>query len=162
MVMPIPIGIYLEFVNRIMKDSDKVIAIYSKYFNNIKRRPPYHEKFDLKIRRENQIRRSDILKQRKIERNHESVKNDIETLLNSIKEDLSPYKEKLMNIMNIDMFDDDIAKAFIDFKHDYNVLKEKLNYYLESDSIYGYGIRDRAKDLKLKYLRLIELNKKEN
>ena len=145
-----------------MNNSDKIIAVYSKYFNNIKRRPPYHEKFDFEIRRENQGRLDDRRWKRITERNHESVKNDIEPLLNSIKEDLSPYKEKLMNIMNIDMVnDDDIAKAFIDVKHDYNVLKEKLNDYLASDSILDDYIRNIAKDLKSKYLRLIELLEEE-
>ena len=146
-------------VKQAIERSDKIITISSEYFNNINQRPPYHKKSDDEIRRENQIRRSDILDQREKERYKESVKNDIETLLNSIKEDLSHYKEKLMNI---DMFDDDITKAFIDLKHDYNLVKEELNDYLASDYKYNDDLTDLVKNLKLKYLRLTELLEEEN
>ena len=146
-------------VKQAIERSDKIITISSEYFNNINQRPHYHKKSDKEIRRENQIRRSDILDQREKERYKESVKNDIETLFNSIKEDLSHYKEKLMNI---DMFDDDITKAFIDLKHDYNLVKEELNDYLASDYKYNDDLTDLVKNLKLKYLRLTELLEEEN
>ena len=150
------------YLTKAIEKSDKIIAISNEYRNNIKYRPYYHEVSDDYMRRVNKERREYILRQRRYERyikqDYESVKNDIETLLNSIKEDLSHYKEKLMNI---DMFDDDIAKAFIEFKHDYNDLKEEFNEYLKRNSAYD-GIKIRTKNLKLKYLRLIELLKKDH
>ena len=80
-------------IKNAIENSDKIIAISNEYRNNIKQRQPYYEPpDDDAIRRENQDRRDNILSQRRKKRYKESVKNDIETLFNSIKEDLSPYK----------------------------------------------------------------------
>ena len=143
------------------ENSDKIIAISNEYRNNIKQRQPYHEKSNGEIRRENQGRLDDRRWKRITERNHESVKNDIEPLLNSIKEDLSPYKEKLMNI---DAFDDDgdIAKAFIELKRESHFVKDALNDYLKYDYKSDSNLKDLVKNLKLQYLRLIELLEGEN
>ena len=150
-------------IKNAIENSDKIIAISNEYRNNIKQRQPYYEQpdDDDAIRRENQDRRDNILSQRRKKRYKESVKNDIETLFNSIKEDLSPYKEKLMNI---DAFDDDgdIAKAFIALKHDSYLVKKELNEYLTSDYKSDSNLKDLVKNLKLQYLRLTELLEGEN
>ena len=148
-------------IKNAIENSDKIIAISNEYRNNIKQRQPYYEKTDDVIRRENQDRRDNILSQRRKKRYKESVKNDIETLFNSIKEDLSPYKEKLMNI---DAFDDDgdIAKAFIELKRESHFVKDALNDYLKYDYKSDSNLKDLVKNLKLQYLRLIELLEGEN
>lgn len=148
-------------IKNAIENSDKIIAISNEYRNNIKQRQPYYEKTDDAIRRENQDRRDNILSQRRKKRYKESVKNDIETLFNSIKEDLSPYKEKLMNI---DAFDDDgdIAKAFIELKRESHFVKDALNDYLKYDYKSDSNLKDLVKNLKLQYLRLIELLEGEN
>ena len=148
-------------IKNAIENSDKIIAISNEYRNNIKQRQPYHEKSNGEIRRENQGRRNSILSQRKKERYKESVKNDIETLFNSIKEDLSPYKEKLMNIV-FDDNDDDIAKTFIELKHDSHLIKKELNEYLTKDYKSDLNLKNLVKNLKLKYLRLTELLEEEN
>ena len=148
-------------IKNAIENSDKIIAISNEYRNNIKQRQPYHEKSDDEIRRENQGRRNSILSQRKKERYKEAVKNDIETLFNSIKEDLSPYKEKLMNIV-FDDDDDDIAKTFIELKHDSHLIKKELNEYLTKDLKSDLNLKNLVKNLKLKYLRLTELLEEEN
>ena len=148
-------------IKNAIENSDKIIAISNEYRNNIKQRQPYYEQPDDDIRRENQYRRDNILSQRRKKRYKESVKNDIETLFNSIKEDLSPYKEKLMNI---DAFDDDgdIAKAFIELKRESHFVKDALNDYLKYDYKSDSNLKDLVKNLKLQYLRLIELLEGEN
>lgn len=149
-------------IKNAIENSDKIIAISNEYRNNIKQRQPYYEQpDDDTIRRENQDRRDNILSQRRKKRYKESVKNDIETLFNSIKEDLSPYKEKLMNI---DAFDDDgdIAKAFIELKRESHFVKDALNDYLKYDYKSDSNLKDLVKNLKLQYLRLIELLEGEN
>ena len=149
-------------IKNAIENSDKIIAISNEYRNNIKQRQPYHEKSDDEIRRENQGKRNSILSQRKKERYKEAVKNDIETLFNSIKEDLSPYKEKLMNIVFDDDDDDDIAKTFIELKHDSHLIKKELNEYLTKDLKSDLNLKNLVKNLKLKYLRLTELLEEEN
>lgn len=147
-------------IKNAIENSDKIIAISNEYRNNIKQRQPYYEKSDDVIRRENKDRHDSILSQRRKERYKESVKNDIETLFNSIKEDLSPYKEKLMSI---DVFDDgDIAKAFVELKRHFHLVKEALNEYLTSNYKSDSNLKDLVKNLKLQYLRLIELLEGEN
>lgn len=149
-------------IKNAIENSDKIIAISNEYRNNIKQRQPYYEQpDDDAIRRENQDRRDNILSQRRKKRYKESVKNDIETLFNSIKEDLSPYKEKLMSI---DAFDDDgdIAKAFIELKRESHFVKDALNDYLKYDYKSDSNLKDLVKNLKLQYLRLIELLEGEN
>ena len=151
-------------IKNAIENSDKIIAISNEYRNNIKQRQPYHEKSDDEIRRENKSKRNSILSQRKKERYKEAVKNDIETLFNSIKEDLSPYKEKLMNIVfdDDDDDDDDIAKTFIELKHDSHLIKKELNEYLTKDLKSDLNLKNLVKNLKLKYLRLTELLEEEN
>ena len=149
-------------IKNAIENSDKIIAISNEYRNNIKQRQPYHEKSDDEIRRENKSKRNSILSQRKKERYKEAVKNDIETLFNSIKEDLSPYKEKLMNIVFDDDDDDDIAKTFIELKHDSHLIKKELNEYLTKDLKSDLNLKNLVKNLKLKYLRLTELLEEEN
>ena len=148
-------------IKNAIENSDKIIAISNEYRNNIKQRQPYHEKSNGEIRRENQGRRNSILSQRKKERYKESVKNDIETLFNSIKEDLYHHKEKLMNIV-FDDDDDDIAKTFIELKHDSHLIKKELNEYLTKDLKSDLNLKNLVKNLKLKYLRLTELLEEEN
>lgn len=143
-------------IKNAIESSDKIIAISNEYRDSIKQRQPYYEKSDDDVRRENKDRRNSILSQRKKERYKESVKNDVETLFNSIKEDLSPYKEKLMNV---DAFDDDgdIAKAFIELKHNSHLVKEALDEYLTSDYKSDSNLKGLVKNLKLQYLRLMEM-----
>ena len=135
-------------IKNAIENSDKIIAISNEYRNNIKQRQPYHEKSDDEIRRENQMR---------LYKKH--VKNDIEKLLNSIKEDLYHHKEMLMNIVFDD--NDDITKAFRTFKFYYNAVKRELNKYLTDDYKSALNLTDLVNDLKLEYRKLIELLEEE-
>ena len=135
-------------VKQVIEKSDKIIAISNEYRNNIKQRQPYHEKSDDEIRRENQMR---------LYKKH--FKNDIEKLLNSIKEDLYYHKEMLMNIVFDD--NDDITKAFSTFKFYYNAVKRELNKYLTNDHKSESRLIDLVNDLKLKYRKLTELLEEE-
>ena len=135
-------------VKQVIEKSDKIIAISNEYRNNIKQRQPYHEKSDDEIRRENQMR---------LYKKH--FKNNIEKLLNSIKEDLYHHKEMLMNIVFDD--NDDITKAFSKFKFYYNSVKRELNKYLTDDYKSALNLTDLVNDLKLEYRKLIELLEEE-
>lgn len=139
-------------------NSDKIIAISNEYRKNIKYRDPYEEKTDNDVREENKERYRKTLQERKLNRNKENLKSQVEELIDAIKNDLIPYKEELMNL---DVFDDDgdIAKTFISLKQQISKVKKSLDIYLNSKTSYASDntVIYNIKELKTVYFRLMEL-----
>ena len=142
----------------LLMNSDKIIAISNQYRKNIKRRESYEEKTDNDVREENKERYRKTLQERKLNRNKENLKNQVEELIDAIKTDLIPYKEELMNI---DIFEDDrdIVKTFISLKQQINKVKKSLDIYLNSKTVYASDntVIYNIKELKAIYFRLMEL-----
>lgn len=142
----------------LLMNSDKIIAISNEYRKNIKYRDPYEEKTDNDVREENKERYRKTLQERKLNRNKENLKNQVEELIDAIKNDLIPYKEELMNL---DVFDDDgdIAKTFISLKQQISKVKKSLDIYLNSKTSYASDntVIYNIKELKTVYFRLMEL-----
>lgn len=157
---------YWQYVTRssdtnlktLLMNSDKIIAISNEYRKNIKYRNPYEEKTDNDVRENNKARYRKTLQERKLNRNKENLKNQVEELIDAIKNDLIPYKEELMNL---DVFDDDgdIAKTFISLKQQISKVKKSLNIYLNSKTSYASDntVIYNIKELKTVYFRLMEL-----
>lgn len=149
-----------NFKNMI-NNCDKIIAISSSHINNIKRREHYSEPSDDKIREQNQDRYKEMIALGKVDRKKEDLKKQVDELLESIKDDLAPYREKLMNIDITD--DDDIANAYVDLKQQINTLKKTLNEFVSKKSstqtYYSddWKVTDAIKKVKVIYLRLMEL-----
>lgn len=145
-------------LKKLLMNSDKIIAISNEYRKNIKYREPYEEKTDNDVREENKERYRKTLQERKLNRNKENLKNQVEELIDAIKNDLIPYKEELMNL---DVFDDDgdIAKTFISLKQQISKVKKSLNIYLNSKTSYASDntVIYNIKELKTVYFRLMEL-----
>lgn len=145
-------------IKNAIENSDKIIAISNKYRENIKHRNPYEEKTDNDVREENKERYRKTLQERKLNRNKENLKNQVEELIDAIKNDLIPYKEELMNL---DVFDDDgdIAKTFISLKQQISKVKKSLDIYLNSKTSYASDntVIYNIKELKTVYFRLMEL-----
>lgn len=145
-------------LKKLLMNSDKIIAISNEYRKNIKYRNPYEEKTDNDVREENKERYRKTLQERKLNRNKENLKNQVEELIDAIKNDLIPYKEELMNL---DVFDDDgdIAKTFISLKQQISKVKKSLNIYLNSKTSYASDntVIYNIKELKTVYFRLMEL-----
>ncbi len=149
-----------NFKNMI-NNCDKIIAISNSHINNVKHREYYHEPSDDKIREQNQDRYKETLALRKVDRKKEDLKKRVNELFESIKDDLAPYQEKLMNI---DMFEDsDIAKAYADLRLQINVLKKTLNDFVSKKSSTqthfsdDWKVDNAIKKVKAIYLRLMEL-----
>lgn len=143
---------------QILMNSNKVIAISNKYLDNIKQRQPYHEKTDEEIRAENRTR----YKAHSIKREKEEMTKSVNDLIDSIKNDLEPYKDKLTNF---DMFDDDsdIAKAFLNLKQAIQTTKSALKTYVDKEwSLNNSDVVANIKKLKTIYLRLIEMLENED
>lgn len=143
---------------QILMNSNKVIAISNKYLDNIKQRQPYHEKTDEEIRNENRAR----YKAHSIKREKEEMTKSVNDLIDSIKNDLEPYKDKLTNF---DMFDDDsdIAKAFLNLKQAIQTTKSALKTYVDKEwSLNNGDVVANIKKLKTIYLRLIEMLENED
>lgn len=142
----------------LLMNSDKIIAISNEYRKNIKYRNPYEEKTDNDVRENNKARYRKTLQERKLNRNKENLKNQVEELIDAIKNDLIPYKEELMNL---DVFDDDgdIAKTFISLKQQISKVKKSLDIYLNSKTSYASDntVIYNIKELKTVYFRLMEL-----
>lgn len=142
----------------LLMNSDKIIAISNEYRKNIKYRAPYEEKTDNDVRENNKARYRKTLQERKLNRNKENLKNQVEELIDAIKNDLIPYKEELMNL---DVFDDDgdIAKTFISLKQQISKVKKSLDIYLNSKTSYASDntVIYNIKELKTVYFRLMEL-----
>lgn len=157
---------YWQYVTRssdtnlktLLMNSDKIIAISNEYRKNIKYRDPYEEKTDNDVRENNKARYRKTLQERKLNRNKENLKNQVEELIDAIKNDLIPYKEELMNL---DVFDDDgdIAKTFISLKQQISKVKKSLDIYLNSKTSYASDntVIYNIKELKTVYFRLMEL-----
>lgn len=145
-------------LKKLLMNSDKIIAISNEYRKNIKYRNPYEEKTDNDVREENKERYRKTLQERKLNRNKENLKNQVEELIDAIKNDLIPYKEELMNL---DVFDDDgdIAKTFISLKQQISKVKKSLDIYLNSKTSYASDntVIYNIKELKTVYFRLMEL-----
>lgn len=145
-------------LKKLLMNSDKIIAISNEYRKNIKYRDPYEEKTDNDVRENNKARYRKTLQERKLNRNKENLKNQVEELIDAIKNDLIPYKEELMNL---DVFDDDgdIAKTFISLKQQISKVKKSLNIYLNSKTSYASDntVIYNIKELKTVYFRLMEL-----
>lgn len=142
----------------LLMNSNKIIAISNEYRKNIKYRDPYEEKTDNDVREENKERYRKTLQERKLNRNKENLKNQVEELIDAIKNDLIPYKEELMNL---DVFDDDgdITKTFISLKQQISKVKKSLDIYLNSKTSYASDntVIYNIKELKTVYFRLMEL-----
>lgn len=142
----------------LLMNSDKIIAISNEYRKNIKYRNPYEEKTDNDVRENNKARYRKTLQERKLNRNKENLKSQVEELIDAIKNDLIPYKEELMNL---DVFDDDgdIAKTFISLKQQISKVKKSLDIYLNSKTSYASDntVIYNIKELKTVYFRLMEL-----
>lgn len=142
----------------LLMNSNKIIAISNEYRKNIKYRNPYEEKTDNDVRENNKARYRKTLQERKLNRNKENLKNQVEELIDAIKNDLVPYKEELMNL---DVFDDDgdIAKTFISLKQQISKVKKSLDIYLNSKTSYASDntVIYNIKELKTVYFRLMEL-----
>lgn len=142
----------------LLMNSDKIIAISNEYRKNIKYRDPYEEKTDNDVRKENKERYRKTLQERKLNRNKENLKSQVEELIDAIKNDLIPYKEELLNL---DVFDDDgdIAKTFVSLKQQISKVKKSLDIYLNSKTIYASDntVIYNIKELKTVYFRLMEL-----
>lgn len=142
----------------LLMNSDKIIAISNEYRKNIKYRAPYEEKTDNDVRENNKARYRKTLQERKLNRNKENLKSQVEELIDAIKNDLIPYKEELMNL---DVFDDDgdIAKTFISLKQQISKVKKSLDIYLNSKTSYASDntVIYNIKELKTVYFRLMEL-----
>ena len=139
-------------------NSNKVVAISNTYRDNIKQRQPYHEKTDEEIRDENRTR----YKAHSIKREKEEMTKSVNDLIDSIKNDLEPYKDKLANL---DMFDDDsdIAKAFLNLKQAIQTTKSALKTYVDKEwSLNNSDVVANIKKLKTIYLRLIEMLENED
>lgn len=145
-------------LKKLLMNSDKIIAISNEYRKNIKYRNPYEEKTDNDVRENNKARYRKTLQERKLNRNKENLKNQVEELIDAIKNDLIPYKEELMNL---DVFDDDgdIAKTFISLKQQISKVKKSLDIYLNSKTSYASDntVIYNIKELKTVYFRLMEL-----
>lgn len=145
-------------LKKLLMNSDKIIAISNEYRKNIKYRDPYEEKTDNDVREENKERYRKTLQERKLNRNKENLKSQVEELIDAIKNDLIPYKEELMNL---DVFDDDgdIAKTFISLKQQISKVKKSLDIYLNSKTSYASDntVIYNIKELKTVYFRLMEL-----
>ena len=143
---------------QILMNSNKVVAISNTYRDNIKQRQPYHEKTDEEIRDENRTR----YKAHSIKREKEEMTKSVNDLIDSIKNDLEPYKDKLANF---DMFDDDsdIAKAFLNLKQAIQTTKSALKTYVDKEwSLNNSDVFVNIKKLKTIYLRLIEMLENED
>lgn len=142
---------------QILMNSNKVIAISNKYLDNIKQRQPYHEKTDEEIRNENRTR----YKAHSIKREKEEMTKSVNDLIDSIKNDLEPYKDKLANL---DMFDDsDIAKAFLNLKQAIQTTKSALKTYVDKEwSLNNSDVVANIKKLKTIYFRFIEMLENED
>ena len=143
---------------QILMNSNKVVAISNTYRDNIKQRQPYHEKTDEEIRDENRTR----YKAHSIKREKEEMTKSVNDLIDSIKNDLEPYKDKLANL---DMFDDDsdIAKAFLNLKQTIQTTKSALKTYVDKEwSLNNSDVVANIKKLKTIYLRLIEMLENED
>lgn len=142
----------------LLMNSDKIIAISNEYRKNIKYGAPYEEKTDNDVRENNKARYRKTLQERKLNRNKENLKSQVEELIDAIKNDLIPYKEELMNL---DVFDDDgdIAKTFISLKQQISKVKKSLDIYLNSKTSYASDntVIYNIKELKAIYFRLMEL-----
>ena len=142
----------------LLMNSNKIIAISNEYRKNIKYRNPYEEKTDNDVRENNKARYRKTLQERKLNRNKENLKSQVEELIDAIKNDLVPYKEELMNL---DVFDDDgdIAKTFISLKQQISKVKKSLDIYLNSKTSYASDntVIYNIKELKTVYFRLMEL-----
>lgn len=145
-------------LKKLLMNSDKIIAISNEYRKNIKYRNPYEEKTDNDVRENNKARYRKTLQERKLNRNKENLKSQVEELIDAIKNDLIPYKEELMNL---DVFDDDgdIAKTFISLKQQISKVKKSLDIYLNSKTSYASDntVIYNIKELKTVYFRLMEL-----
>lgn len=143
---------------QILMNSNKVVAISNTYRDNIKQRQPYHEKTDEEIRDENRTR----YKAHSIKREKEEMTKSVNDLIDSIKNDLEPYKDKLTNL---DMFDDDsdIAKAFLNLKQAIQTTKSALKTYVDKEwSLNNSAVVANVKNLKTIYFRLIEMLENED
>lgn len=143
---------------QILMNSNKVVAISNTYRDNIKQRQPYHEKTDEEIRDENRTR----YKAHSIKREKEEMTKSVNELIDSIKNDIEPYKDKLANL---DMFDDDsdIAKAFLNLKQAIQTTKSALKTYVDKEwSLNNSDVVANIKKLKTIYLRLIEMLENED
>ena len=145
-------------LKELLEQSDKIIAISNNYSNNIKHRTPYHEKTDDEVRQANQWRYKNTIEQNKIAKKKEELKNTVDSLIKSIKNDLLPYKNILMNF---DIFDDnnDIINTFIKLKNDIQITQNELQKYLESSWRNDKNVMDAIQNLKLTYVRLISILK---
>lgn len=144
-----------------IENSDKIIAISNKYLDNIKHRIPYDEKTDDKIRRDNQERYRNALEERKVERNKNKLKDTVNSLIESIKVDLAPYKEK---IMSIDAFDDDgeLSQTFLRLKKQIQLVQRNLYEYINDEEYTDMYVINELKDLKTTYVKLMEILEAEN
>ena len=143
---------------KILMNSNKVVAISNTYRDNIKQRQPYHEKTDEEIRDENRTR----YKAHSIKREKEEMTKSVNDLIDSIKNDIEPYKDKLANL---DMFDDDsdIAKTFLNLKQAIQTTKSTLKQYVDKEwALDNSAVVANIKKLKTIYLRFIEMLENED
>ena len=143
---------------QILMNSNKVVAISNTYRDNIKQRQPYHEKTDEEIRDENRTR----YKAHSIKREKEEMTKSVNELIDSIKNDIEPYKDKLANL---DMFDDDsdIAKTFLNLKQAIQTTKSALKQYVDKEwALDNSAVVANIKKLKTIYLRFIEMLENED
>lgn len=143
---------------QILMNSNKVVAISNTYRDNIKQRQPYHEKTDEEIRNENRTR----YKAHSIKREKEEMTKSVNELIDSIKNDIEPYKDKLANL---DMFDDDsdIAKTFLNLKQAIQTTKSALKQYVDKEwALDNSAVVANIKKLKTIYLRFIEMLENED
>ena len=81
----------------------------------------------------------------------------VNELIDSIKNDIEPYKDKLANL---DMFDDDsdIAKTFLNLKQAIQTTKSALKQYVDKEwALDNSAVVATIKKLKTIYLRFIEM-----
>lgn len=147
---------------QILMNSNKVVAISNKYRDNIKKRQSYHEKTDEEIRDENRTRYKSTIQANNIKRNKENMTKSVNELIDSIKNDIEPYKDKLANL---DMFDDDsdIAKTFLNLKQAIHTTKSSLKRYVDKKwALDNSDVVANIKKLKTIYLRFIEMLENED